>query len=225
MRFHRPYILTIVIVFSMTTLVFGQQKRTNSFSIGTNIIKIPALTIDLLCDFHYRPQLDFNFNSGYGFNHTGYDLSRWLTGMIKSGNDGYLMEEQKGWYFKLGARYNIRNNYNSKCYLFIGSYIANSFVKEKAKYDFFSPDSQWVNISHKIYIFGLTCYSGISINIFKHLSLEIGLEAGIPTNKYKELYGYDNFIPGIGVKANSDQSRWFPQILTNIKYNLNNNNP
>ena len=58
----------------MTTLVFGQQKRTNSFSIGTNIIKIPALTIDLLCDFHYRPQLDFNFNSGYGFNHTGYDL-------------------------------------------------------------------------------------------------------------------------------------------------------
>ena len=103
-----------------------------------------------------------------------------------------------------------------------------SFIHEKASYDIswnspfpVSPDSQYVNLAHKMYLFGVTGYCGFSIKLVRKLSLEIGLEAGFPTGKYKDLFGYENVIPGIGMKANSDQSYWFPQILIDLKYKIN----
>ncbi len=206
----------------------AQNTKDFSFSIGTNLLKIPPLTFDIIYDYKYKPYLDFTVNTGYGFNYNGSnDLSRWLTGMCKGGNDGYLLEKQSGPYLKLGIKANTRKNFNTKYYFFVGSYIANSFIYEKALSNIYwnigfpiNSANPYRQMTHNLYIFGVTGFGGFSFIIYKKISCDIGLEIGFPSSKYKELYGYENFIPGIGTKANT--AYWFPQLLLNLKYDKNN---
>jgi hypothetical protein len=219
--------LHIIILTLLWSGLHAQEDFNKSFSIGTNLIKIQASTIDIIADYHFKNYLDFSVNTGYALNHIQPDLSIFLTGMCKGGNDGYIIQGRQGWYFKFGARYNFHKTDDSKFYFFSGVYLASSFIQEKTLYDMtwdnpnlYPSDSSMVLLGHKMYMFGFTAYGGGSIKLAKRLFLEIGLEAGFPTIKYKELYGYENFIPGIGAKANSDNAYWFPQILVNMKYKI-----
>ena len=120
---------TIIILLTfICTNLHAQEDFKKSFSLGTNLIKISDNTIDIIVDYHFTKNLDFSINSGYEFNSKGLDLSMFLTGLCKCDNDGFTIQEQKGWYIKLGARYNLTRDYNSKFYFFAGAYLANSFI-------------------------------------------------------------------------------------------------
>jgi len=46
----------------------------------------------------------------------------------------------------------------------------------------------------------------------------IDFQISLPGKNYEDLYGYRNYIPGMGYR--DYVKYWFPMLLWNIKYNL-----
>jgi hypothetical protein len=66
------------------------------------------------------------------------------------------------------------------------------------------------------YIFGIGTRLGYSLKMGEKLQGDLGLQIAFPNNRYKSLFGYQNYIPGMGFK--DSYSYWFPRLFFYIKY-------
>ena len=119
-------------------------------------------------------------------------------------------------------KYNFRNTQEKRNHFFLGAFITNSFLHEKTKFNNWEiPNSQVEELEHSIHIFGITGAFGYNFKISENLNSDFGVQISVPSKNFKDLYGYENYIPGMGFMDTCDTEKSiFPMIVLNLKYNL-----
>lgn len=213
-------ILNTILLLLVTISVYSQQ--TVKQSIGINIAQLSALSLDVDYEYEIKPYLNFYSAIGYSYNHTkSWDINFFLVPHIKCGNCGIKPINQTGGFLKTGVKINARRNFTKHNFFFLGINLINSVVYEKADfsdyYDIPPPDIILNPIQEQTkYVFGIGTQYGYSFKVFKKIQADVGLQIAFPLVNYKYLYGYENYIPGIGYKGS--YSNWFPVIIFNLKY-------
>jgi hypothetical protein len=212
----------------MSFSVNAQKNKVTNNTIGLNVAELPSLTIDLNYSYAIKPYFDLVGGIGYSFNHTyAADLNFILVPHIKCGNCGIVMKNQTGGFVKTMLKLNVRKSYETRNYLFIGIDIINSVVYEKADFSNYYSDYEMQESPNTViiddpireqtkYIFGIGTRLGYSLKMGEKLQGDLGLQIAFPNNRYKSLFGYQNYIPGMGFK--DSYSYWFPRLFFYIKY-------
>ena len=220
--------IRIIIIFWITTIISGniycQDRKDWHHEIGMNLLQIPSTTIDLSYLIANKPSYTIIINSGYTLNYaSSFDfVGFFLSPHYKCGNNGYSMKNQSGGYLKIGLKYNLRKSLEKNNYFFLGGFLSNSLIYEKTEYENWElPNSQIEEMKHTVFVFGLTGLLGYNFNISKNLNSDFGVQISIPSKAYENLYGYSNYIPGMGYMETCGSARIFPLIVLNLKYRLN----
>ncbi|MFB6341594.1 hypothetical protein ACE1ET_07720 [Saccharicrinis sp. FJH62] len=198
--------------------------KTGSQYVGMNLLQYTSLTINGNYSKEYKPWITGMADIGYTLNYSKtnpYDVVGYILTPHKKGvNEGFDLSKQNGGYLKIGAFYNFRKTYEKTNYVHLGLFLNNSFVYEKAlftdpKLDFHPYP---VPYSHGVLMSGLSVSAGYEFKFLKFLVSSVDFQVSLPTGNYKDLYGYSNFIPGMGHK--DVNSYWFPMLIWNVKYKL-----
>lgn len=219
----RLKIILSVIIALISAKVSGQVKENWNHNIGINLLQIPATTIDLTYELSFKPSYTLNINSGYTINYANsFDFIGYvLSPHYDCGNNGYSMKKQSGGFLKLGMKYNFRKSTEKKSYFYLGALITNSMIYEKAEYNNFEiPDSPFENLNHHIFTIGLTGTAGYNFRISDQFGADFGVQISVPSKSYKDLYGYSNYIPGMGYMETCGNGIIFPMMVLNLKYAL-----
>ncbi|HPX58928.1 MAG TPA: hypothetical protein PK495_01670 [Bacteroidales bacterium] len=194
----------------------GQEEKTMHHTIGLNLLQLPATTIDITYAFSNNPQYDFLINSGFTFNYSkSIDYIGWLLSPhFDCGNDGFTMIQQSGAFLKGGMKYNVRKSFDKKYYFFFSAYVCGSWIYEEAE--------KTNRLKHHKFIYGFTGNVGFHINIYKKISTDIAVNISYtPDKTVKDLYGYENYIPGMGFMETCGSNKCvFPMIVWSIKYQI-----
>ena len=216
----------LIIFFLIPSLLFAEGEKKN-MTIGTNILQIPATSINFSLSKYQKPFFTAHADAGYTINYfKSLDIiGFFLTPHIKCGNDGYSINKISGGYIKLGGYFNLRKDFEKQNFWQLGVFATNSIVYEKGYredyiYDF-TPDNKYIrtDLEHTQYIFGLNVSLGYNFRISEKLRSNIGFQVSFPHKNYKNLYGYRNYIPGMGFK--DSYSYWFPILEWKIKKVIN----
>lgn len=212
----------IAILFVLTGLKTYSQFDGNSY-VGLNLFQLPASTINVNYSVDLKPYFTPVADLGYTFKYdSNLDLiGFFLTPHSKSNNDGYDIEKQSGGYFKLGGFVNLRKDFVKNNFFRLGLFITNSIIHEEGTYMPFydsGSDPFAYDIEHNVYLSGLSTSLGYEFKMTDKLRAGTDFQLSFPTNKYLDLYGYRNFIPGIGFK--DFEGKWFPMVILNLKYML-----
>ena len=210
----------LLIVFFLNILNISGQSGKASY-LGMNLLQLPALTMNANFTSEVKPFLSPLVELGYTLNYTkAIDFIGFiLTPHSKGANDGYEISKQSGGYIKIGTFFNLRNDFQKGNYTHLGLFLTNSIVNEEGIYlpleqSVYMP----VEVNHSKYIVGLSASLGFELSITNRLKSNIDFQISLPNNNYKNLYGYRNFIPGMGYK--DYEGYWFPMLIWNIKYQL-----
>jgi hypothetical protein len=194
-----------------------------SQEISTNLLQIPATTIDVNYQLSSTYWYTLIVNPGYTINYiSNYDfIGFFLSPHCKCNNRGYSLSNQSGPYLKIGIRYNFRQNETKENYFFIGGLLNNSMVHEQAIYN--NPNTvieEADKVKHTQFVFGFTGWTGYNFKIKGKLSSDFGLQISIPSKGYNSLYGDQRYIPGFGYMEPSGRKVIIPLIVFSIKYKL-----
>ena len=215
-------ITLILLAFFIISSTKSQEKGDQY--VGMNVLQYTSLTINGNYSKAYKPWITGMAEIGYTLNYSKtnpYDVLGYLfTPHIDNGNDGYDLSTQKGGYIKIGGYYNFRQAYEKTNYIHLGLFLNNSFVYEKATY--IDPNlnlgSEGIPYAHGVLMSGLSIAAGYEFTFLKIFVSSVDFQISLPTGNYKDLYGYSNFIPGMGHK--DFEGYWFPMLNWNIKYRL-----
>lgn len=207
--------LITFILFFLAILCYSQSSKTSY--IGINILQLPSSTIDLNYSVESSPLLTPMVDAGYALGTYDADLISYLLVPHCKCDDGYDLEMQTGGYVKLGGYLNLRRDFEKSRFFHLGLFVTNSMVHEKGMYSPPPYESDYP-VKHTVYISGLSTSVGYEFNWGKRLKSSIDYQISLPSNKYKDLYSYETFIPGMGYQG--DRQRWYPMLLLNIKYRL-----
>ncbi|NLO43011.1 MAG: hypothetical protein GX109_08295 [Bacteroidales bacterium] len=215
-------IIKLNIIFIICTILFlipkkglGQEEKIMHHAIGLNLLQLPATTIDITYAFSNNPHYDFLVNTGFTFNYSkSMDYIGWLlTPHFDCGNDGFTMIQQTGAFLKGGMKYNIRKSFDKKHYFFFSAYLCSSWIYEEA--------DKTKRLKHHKFIFGFTGVAGYHIRIYKKLCTDIAINISYtPDKTIKDLYGYQNYIPGMGFMETCRNTNVFPIVVWSIKYQI-----
>jgi uncharacterized metal-binding protein len=222
MRLSHKIILSGIIIL-LSVKVSGQVQEKWNHSIGINLLQIPATTLDLTYELALKPAYTLILNPGYTMNYANsFDFIGYLLSPhFDCGNNGYSMKKQSGGFIKLGMKYNFRKSFEKRSYFYIGALITNSMIDEKAEFtDFEIQDSQVENLNHQIFIIGLTGTAGYNFRITDQLGADFGAQISAPSKSFRDLYGYSNYIPGMGYMETCGNGIIFPIMVLNLKYKL-----
>jgi hypothetical protein len=216
----KKYSLLLLILLNILR-VTGQPDK--NMYLGINMLQIPALTINANYSYDIKPFLTPVFDLGYSFNYLkSFDwIGTILTPHCKCNNHYLDINSQSGGYLKLGIFLNLRKGFQKKHYPHLGVFVTNSIVNEKGVDNRLVsdiPNSGPVNLNHTKYIFGLNSALGYEFSITKRLKTNVDFQVSFPVSNYKTLYGYRNYIPGMGYK--DFEGYWFPMLIFNLKYRL-----
>lgn len=203
--------------------VQGQTKSSFQKELGINILQIPTTSIDLSYAIDLKPNYTVHISSAYTFNYVNaFDfVGYFLSPHAKCGNNGYSLIKQSGGYLRIGMKYNLRKTMEKNNYFFLGASLSNSIVYEKAEYsDMEIQDSPVVLLKHTLSIFGVSALIGYNFKISERFNADCGLQISIPSDAYQKMYGYTNYIPGLGYMETCNSERIFPQLFLNLKYKL-----
>jgi hypothetical protein len=203
--------------------VFGQVKERWSHDIGINLLQIPATTIDLTYETANNPRYTMIFNPGYTINYSNsFDFIGFLLSPhYKCGNDGYSIKKLSGGFIKIGMKFNLRKTTEKRNYFYLGAFMTNSMIYEKAEYENWEiPNSRIEHLNQKTFIIGLTAAVGYNFKISDKLTSDFGVHISIPSKNYDDLYGYSNYISGMGYMETCGNATIFPMIVLNLKYKL-----
>ena len=133
-----------------------------------------------------------------------------------------MLFRSAGGFAKVGLKYNFRKTLEKTNNFFVGTFITNSFIYEKAEYQNWDiPNSQVEVLNHYIYIFGIAGAIGYNFKITTKFNSDFGVQISVPSRKFKDLYGYNNYVPGMGFMDTCDAEKSiFPMLVLNLKYNL-----
>jgi hypothetical protein len=187
--------------------------------LGINILQLPATTLNANYSFEIEPFLSSYVDLGYTFNYSkSFDwIGFFLTPHCKCAHVGYELSKQSGGYLKLGGLINLRKDFDKIDFFHIGLFMSNSIVFERGQFDT-DPILDPVQINQTNYIIGLSSTLGYEFSISKRIKSNIDFQISFPNKKYQDLYGYRNYIPGMGFK--DYKGYWFPMLIWNIKYRL-----
>jgi len=210
----------LTISLSLYLLVSWGQDTQKADFLGTNMLQLPALTLNLNYTHEFNPYITSLAEIGYAFNYMkGLDLAgEVLTAHCKCGNDGYDIDRITGDYLKLGAYFNLRKSFQKSHYFRAGAFIVNSYVKEEGRLTYDGSGEVDIPLKHKLYLPGIAVSLGYEAALLSKLKTGVDFQASFPGKKYEDLYGYRNYIPGIGYLDNV--KKWFPMLLWNVKYLL-----
>ena len=223
MNIKTKIIIALWITSFISINLHSQNKKEWHHEIGINLLQLPSTTIDLSYSITNKPTHSIIVNTGYTVNYTkSFDFIGYiLSPHYKCGNNGYSMQNQTGAYLKIGLKYNLRKTLEKNNYFFIGGLLANSLIHEKAEYvDLENSNSQIKELEHTLYVFGLTGLFGYNLKISERIKSDFGIQFSYPSKTYKNLYGYSNYIPGLGYMETCGGARIFPLIFLNLKYEL-----
>ena len=212
---------TFTVLLSLIALNFYGQNDKKQF-VGVNLLQLPTSTINFNYSVELKPFLTAVADIGYTFGYNeNYDfIGRLLTPHIKL-YDGYTIDKHSGGYIKIGGYLNLRKDFEKQNFFHLGLFLTNSIVHEEGLYlspiDS-RPYSQADKVEHTVNIFGFSTSLGYEFKITDRLKTHFDFQLSFPTDKYLDLYGYRNFIPGMGIKATN--SKWFPMLILNLKYRL-----
>lgn len=219
----RSLIISVLILSACTT--HGQDHDIRKQSAGINLLQIPATTIDLTYDYSPKANFSYSFGAGYTFDYTrNFDLiGFFLSPHYKCGNDGYVMKKQSGGFLRAGIKYDFRKTPEKKNFFFVGGYLTGSMISEKAEYEGWdTPVSPPEKLSQTLFIPGITASLGYQFRISGSWRSSVGVQFSIPSAKYADLYGYTNYIPGMGFMetCGSRKTVLFPMVFLNMVYIL-----
>lgn len=203
-------ILSIVAILS-----FGQSNKTHY--IGINILQLPSSTINLNYSVESSPLLTPMVDAGYALGTYDFDLISYFLIPHSKCYDGYDLQMPTGGYVKLGGYLNLRKDFEKSRFFHLGIFVTNSMVHEKGMYSP-PPYKSDYPVKHTVFVSGLSTSVGYEFNWGKRLKSSIDYQMSFPSDKYKDLYSYETFIPGMGFQG--DRQRWYPMVIWNIKYRL-----
>lgn len=206
-----------MMVLSVST-VRGKDNDIRKHSAGINLLQILATTIDLTYDYSPNANFSYSFGAGYTFDYTkNFDLVGFiLSTHYKCGNDGYVMKLQSGGFLRAGIKYNFRKTLEKENFFFVGGYLTGSVIREKAELeDWENPDSPPEKLSQTLFIPGITASLGYQFRISGSLHSAVGIQFSFPSSKYADLYGYTNYISGMGFRETCDCGNvvFFPMVF------------
>jgi hypothetical protein len=212
---------TIFITLCLLSAFWTYGQTLQNHFIGINVLQLPALTINANYSIESKPFLTPIMDIGYAFNYEkGFDfIGNMLTPHCDCGNDGYEIEKLTGAYLKVGAFLNLRKSFEKQNFIHIGIFLNNSIVSESGNYRSAGEIEPSVQpVSHTIYVPGLSFSGGYEFSIFKKMKSNIDFQISLPGKNYEDLYGYRNYIPGMGYR--DYPKYWFPMLLWDLKYRL-----
>jgi len=215
-------IIKLNVIFILYTLLllipkkgFGQEEKIMHHTLGFNLLQLPATTIDITYSFYNNPHYDFLVNAGFTFNYSqSIDYIGWLISPhFDSRNDGFTMRQQTGAFLKGGMKYNVRKLFDKKHYFFFSGYVCSSWIYEEA--------DKTERLKHHKFIYGFTGTVGYHIHIYKKLSTDIALNISYtPDKTVKDLYGYQNYVPGMGFMETCANASFFPMVVWSVNYQI-----
>lgn len=120
-------------------------------------------------------------------------------------------------------KYNFRKIPEKVNFFFVGGYLTVSLIRERAEFDGWEvPVSPPEKLSQAVFIPGITASMGYQFRISGRLHSGVGVQLSIPSAKYADLYGYTNYIPGMGFRETCDCGDivLFPMIILMATYFL-----
>lgn len=174
----------------------GQERR--KFIVGTNLYQMPATTFSVSLNQSKFPNFENLTEIGYTHNYLlGFDPMYFLILHCDCGNDGYNPEIQKGFYLKGGGIWNFRKTFDKKFFFSTGFGSTTSLVYEVADY---TNQFDWLSHQkHYVLILSLNQYFLMNWEIKKY-RLQAGLLVSETFLNGKRLYGYENYVAGIGLR-------------------------
>jgi hypothetical protein len=216
----KQFLFLVLCIFAISN-VSGQSDR--NYYWGINVLTLTTTTLNTNYEIDIIPSVSSLIDLGYTFNYEkAFDLvGTRITPHCKCGNEGYNLSRQSGGYLRLGAYLNFRKDFEVKSYPHIGLFFTNAIICEKGMFQplivtEFVPDPK--EVSHTIFVFGLSLSFGYEFSITKRLKSYIDFQNSFPNKNYHDLYGYRNYIPGMGFK--DSELYWFPMFILNLRYKL-----
>ncbi|MCF8370854.1 MAG: hypothetical protein K9H64_04475 [Bacteroidales bacterium] len=193
--------------------------------IGINLFQIPALTPNVNYTYDIKPfispMIDLGFTPNYQSPLNMDYINFFLTPHCKCANEGYDIDKQTGGYIKIGSYFNFRKDYEKQKFFHFGLFLNNSIIHERGSYQLppsEGPIEMPVSVEHTKYIFGLSISTGYEFRITQKMKMNFDFQASLPNKTYQDLFGYRNYIPGMGFK--DDTGYWFPMLIWNLKYRI-----
>lgn len=212
---------SLFITVCLLATFWSSGQTSQSQFIGINVLQLPALTLNANYSIEPRPFLTPTIDFGYAFNYkNSFDiLGNILTSHCDCGNNGYEIEKLTGAYLKVGTFLNLRKSFEKQNFLHLGIFITNSLVHESGDYRPSGEiDPEMQSVSHTIYVPGLSFSGGYEFSVFEKIKSNIDFQISLPGKYHADLYGYRNYIPGMGYRDN--WKNWFPMLMWNLKYRL-----
>ena len=187
--------LLLILTFIIVSTSYSQNSEYDK-KLSTNLLQLPASTINLSYSTSNKSFYDLVFDVGYTFNYAKtFDfIGFFLSPHYKCENNGYIMEQQLGGYFKLAGKINFRKSADKKFYFFTAITLTNTILHEEAYFDWFEHEP-YVLLKHTKYIFSPGISLGYNFNIYKNLSADFGIQLSRPIYNRDKLYGYSTYIP------------------------------
>lgn len=185
--------------------------------IGINILQLPSSTLNVNYSVESLPFLTPMVDAGYTLGTYNADLIGYLLTSHCKCDDGYDLDMPSGGYVKLGGYLNLRRDFEKSRFFHLGLFLTNAMVHEQGMYSPPPYQSDFA-VKHTVYISGLSASLGYEFNWGKRLKSGIDYQISFPSDKYKDLYSYERFIPGMGYSGGGE--RWFPMLLWNVRYRL-----
>lgn len=206
----------IVLIFLLLGLSSYSQFHKTSY-IGNNVLQLPSSTINANYSVEPLPFLTPMVDAGYALGTYNVDIIGYFLTAHSKCYDGYDLEMPTGGYVKLGGYLNLRRDFNKSRFFHLGVFLNNAMVHEKGTYSPASMEEAYA-VSHTVYLSGISTAVGYEFNLGRRLKSSIDYQISFPSDKYKDLYSYETFIPGMGYQGSGE--RWHPMLMMNIKYRL-----
>lgn len=215
--------LIISILMITAAITYGQNKQIRQRVLGINLLQLSATTIDLTYDYSPRANLSYSFGAGYTFDYTkNFDLvGFFLSPHYKCGNNGYVMKQQNGGFLRAGAKYHFRKTLEKQNFFFVGGNLIGSVISEKTEFEGWdTPVNPPEKLSQILFIPGIAASLGYQFRISGSLHSAAGVQFSFPSARYADMYGYTNYIPGMGFMetCGSRNTVLFPMVFLNMIY-------
>ena len=198
--------IILIVFLSLSFLLKINAQSEKPQFVGINLIPLLGTAIELGYELNLKPNLAFDF-------HTGYMISAELAGPLRIGTP-YMLQKNAGFFFKIGSRYNFRSNLN-KFAPFIGINIVNAIAIEEGFYhESDAVLSEWVE--ENSYNLGVSGIIGITSPATKRINVDLGVQVG--KLLVNNLLAYQSIMPGMGVEFYYELRI---QGVLRVKYRIN----
>ena len=220
-------ILILLLSFIFTMNLTAQEIQNRNI-IGIDIFDLPATTFSLKYQYSSSPKYSLNVNGGFTMN---YAKSADVVGVFTAfhqftdcENELFSADNENGAFIKFGGQLNFRKSFD-KNHFYIGVYQTNSFVNQKGKQGYFTEeDIEYRNVNMKKYFIGVATNFGYHFRVQKRLQFDCGLQLSKQFNDNRDLFGIENYIPGIGFHAHNIGEEIFHRFYFNICYYIGKQN-